>query len=60
VRVVALALVVLAVLMLFLVWVFQRRLIYLPSSGPVPKAAEVIPGARDVTLQTSDGLQLDA
>lgn len=46
--------------MLFLVWVFQRRLIYLPSSGPVPKAAEVIPGARDVTLQTSDGLQLDA
>ncbi len=41
-----------------LLWVFQRSLIYLPDSGPVPAAAEVLPGARDVVLTTSDGLDL--
>jgi uncharacterized protein len=43
-----------------LLWAFQRRLIYLPSSGPVPEAHEVIQGARDVTLRTSDDLELGA
>ncbi len=43
-----------------MVWAFQRRLIYLPSAGPVPPAHEVIDGARDVTLETSDGLSLGA
>ena len=38
----------------------QRQLIYLPDSTPVPSAAEVIEGARDVTLHTSDGLALGA
>jgi fermentation-respiration switch protein FrsA (DUF1100 family) len=41
-----------------LLWVFQRSLIYLPGPGPVPAAAEVLPGARDVVLETSDGLEL--
>jgi uncharacterized protein len=41
-------------------WAFQRNLIYLPSRGPVPPAGEVIDGARDVTLETSDGLHLGA
>jgi fermentation-respiration switch protein FrsA (DUF1100 family) len=41
-------------------WGFQRRLIYLPSPGPVPAAARAIDGARDVTLRTSDGLSLGA
>lgn len=41
-------------------WTFQRSLIYYPSQGPVPQADEVIDGARDVTLETSDGLQLHA
>jgi fermentation-respiration switch protein FrsA (DUF1100 family) len=37
---------------------FQRRLIYFPSRAPVPLAAEVIAGARDVTLKTGDDLEL--
>jgi fermentation-respiration switch protein FrsA (DUF1100 family) len=47
-----------AALVLTLAYVFQRRLIYLPSSGPVPPAASVLPGAREVSFQTSDGLRL--
>jgi uncharacterized protein len=43
-----------------LLWIFQRSLIYLPDSGPVPAAAEVLPGARDVVLTTADGLDLGA
>ena len=38
----------------------QRRLIYFPDPSAVPPAGEVIDGARDVTLHTSDGLELDA
>jgi fermentation-respiration switch protein FrsA (DUF1100 family) len=41
-----------------LLWVLQRRLIYLPSPGRVPSARNVIAGARDVSLETSDGLSL--
>ncbi|WP_326915665.1 alpha/beta hydrolase [Actinophytocola sp.] len=37
---------------------FQRRLIYLPSEGPVPSAGTVLPGARDVSYETADGLRL--
>ncbi|SDY72257.1 hypothetical protein SAMN05660209_03573 [Geodermatophilus africanus] len=43
-----------------LLWGLQRRLVYLPHDGPVPAAATVLPGARDVVLETSDGLRLDA
>src|SRR5690606_21406063 len=41
------ALVVLAVIVLLvgMLWVFQRRLIYLPDAAPVPPAAEVVHGA---------------
>jgi uncharacterized protein len=38
----------------------QRRMIYFPSPGPVPSAARVLEGGRDVTLTTSDGLVLGA
>ncbi len=38
----------------------QRRLIYFPNASPVPPAGSVIDGARDVTLHTSDGLDLGA
>ena len=41
-------------------WAFQRRLIYLPSSGTVPSAATMLAGARDVQLTTTDGLRLGA
>jgi uncharacterized protein len=56
----AIALVVVAVLAasLGLLWVFQRRLIYLPSPGPVPPAASALPGATDVAFRTADGLRL--
>jgi uncharacterized protein len=43
-----------------LLWGLQRRLVYLPDQGPVPPAAAVLPGARDVVLETSDGLRLGA
>jgi len=54
-------LVALAVLcVLVLLWGFQRRLIYLPSPTAVSPAAEVLPSAREVTLEASDGLRLAA
>jgi fermentation-respiration switch protein FrsA (DUF1100 family) len=43
---------------LALVWVFQRRLIYIPLSGDVPAAASVLPSAEEVTFPTADGLSL--
>jgi len=47
-------------LILALVWGFQRRLIYLPDTAAVAPAATVLPGARDVTLETDDGVRLGA
>jgi pimeloyl-ACP methyl ester carboxylesterase len=41
-------------------WLGQRRLVYFPDRADVPPAPEVIPGARDVVLDTSDGLRLGA
>ena len=43
-----------------LLWLFQRSLVYLPDDGPVPPAADVLPGGRDVVLTTDDGLELGA
>lgn len=43
-----------------LLWVVQRRLVFLPDTSAVPPAAEVIDGARDVILTTDDGLELGA
>lgn len=39
---------------------FQRKLVFLPSGGPLPAASDVIDGGRDVTLTTGDGLRLAA
>jgi uncharacterized protein len=41
-------------------WVLQRRLIYFPDRSAPPPADRVVPGARDVTLRTADGLSLAA
>ena len=41
-------------------WALQRQLIYFPDATPVPPAAAVIEGARDVPLRTADGLDLGA
>ena len=38
----------------------QRQLIYFPDPTKAPPAGDVIEGARDVTLHTSDGLALGA
>ena len=43
-----------------MLWALQRHLIYFPDPTPVPPAAAVIEGARDVTLRTADGLTLGA
>jgi uncharacterized protein len=38
----------------------QRQLIYFPDARPVPPAGAVLEGARDLTVRTSDGLELGA
>lgn len=43
-----------------LAWTQQRRLIYFPTSGPVPSAATVLPGSRDVELSAGRGETLRA
>ncbi|WP_041775604.1 alpha/beta hydrolase [Blastococcus saxobsidens] len=52
------AVALLLALVVGLLWGFQRSLIYLPDSGPVGSAGDVIPGGRDVVLRTFDGLDL--
>ena len=56
----ALAMLVVVGTVITLLTVLQRQLIYFPDSSRVPPAADVIDGARDVTLHTSDGLELTA
>ena len=52
------ALVAAIVLVLAVIWLFQRRLIYFPLNEPVPPAASVLPAAEEVSFQTEDGLPL--
>jgi len=47
------------VLVLALIWGFQRRLIYLPM-GTVPPADRLLDSVREVTLRTGDDLELGA
>jgi fermentation-respiration switch protein FrsA (DUF1100 family) len=54
----ALIVVVVLVVLLGALWLGQRRLIYLPDTSAVPRAADVLTGGRDVVLTTSDGLDL--
>jgi fermentation-respiration switch protein FrsA (DUF1100 family) len=39
-------------------WWTQRSMMYFPSTAVLPPAANVLPGAQDVALDTSDGLRL--
>lgn len=41
------------------VWLLQRRLIYFPDPA-IPPAGSVLPGVREITLRTADGLALGA
>jgi uncharacterized protein len=56
----ATVLIVVLVVLLTLIWFFQRRLIYLPFGVPRMSAATVFEGGADVPLRTEDGLQLTA
>jgi fermentation-respiration switch protein FrsA (DUF1100 family) len=46
------------VLLLGLLWLFQRRLIYVPIGRDVPSAASVLGRGEDVVFRTADGLDL--
>ncbi|MBC2640931.1 MULTISPECIES: alpha/beta hydrolase [unclassified Rhodococcus (in: high G+C Gram-positive bacteria)] len=59
IRVVLIA-VALVALLIAAAWVLQRKLIYYPDTTPAPPAGRLIAGAEDVTLTTSDGLELGA
>lgn len=50
----------LAAVVVGLLWVFQRQLYYFPDLSAPPAASTVIDGARDVTLRTSDEVNLGA
>jgi uncharacterized protein len=52
--------VVCAVVVAALAWVFQRRLIYLPTGQPAVAAEQVLEGGSAVVLHTEDGLDLTA
>ncbi|MFD1860521.1 alpha/beta hydrolase [Aeromicrobium camelliae] len=54
------AVVVIGGLFVGLLWAIQRSLIYVPDTSSVGPADDVMPGARDLTLTTSDGLDLTA
>jgi len=51
-------LVVVIVVVLAVIWVFQRRLIYFPLGAAVPPAASILPAAVEVNFDTVDGLRL--
>ncbi len=53
-------LLVVLVALLALAWLLQRRMIYFPDPGVAPPAGSVLPGTRDVTVRTDDGLELGA
>jgi fermentation-respiration switch protein FrsA (DUF1100 family) len=47
------------VILVTVLWGFQRRLVYFPAGVP-PPVEEVLPGASEVTIPTTDGLELAA
>lgn len=49
-----------AALLIAAMWALQRKLIYFPDAAPVPSALQLFTRAEDVTLTTSDGLELGA
>jgi uncharacterized protein len=55
---VATAVIVTVVALLVLAWALQRRLIYLPTTAPVPAVDGLLPGGEEVSFDTEDGLRL--
>lgn len=61
VAIVSVGAVVVGVALLFgALFVFQDRLVYFPDASGVARAGEAVPGARDVSFETQDGLRLGA
>jgi fermentation-respiration switch protein FrsA (DUF1100 family) len=56
----AAALLLVGLVLIGLLWGFQRRLVYLPDATRPPSAETVHPDARDVVLETEDELDLGA
>jgi pimeloyl-ACP methyl ester carboxylesterase len=52
-------LIVVLITLLTALWLLQRRLIYFPETAVSP-AGSALPGAREITLRTEDGLALSA
>lgn len=52
------AVLAMVLVMIALAWLFQRRLIYLPSPGRVPPASTVLHAGEEVAFDTADGLRL--
>jgi len=52
------AMVAVVLVLVALAWLFQRRLIYLPTPGRVPPAAAILHAGQDVAFDTADGLRL--
>lgn len=60
IKVAVVVVVVVVVALAGVVWFGQRSLMYVPDRSVPPAAAQVLPGMRDVTLTTDDGLELGA
>jgi hypothetical protein len=61
VAIVSVGAVVVGVALLFgALFVFQDRLVYFPDASGVGRAGDAVPGARDVSFETEDGLRLGA
>ncbi|MBC6470582.1 alpha/beta hydrolase [Actinomadura alba] len=58
-RVLLMVLTIMAVLLVVL-WAGQRKLIYFPDGGPLPPPEILLPGGREVTFRTADGVRLSA
>lgn len=56
----AVVLLILVTVVVGLFWALQRFMIYFPDTSPVPAASEALAGGEDLTLQTFDGLELEA
>ena len=56
----AVILVAIVLIPVVLLWIFQRRLVFLPDTSAPGPVGRYLAGARDVRLVTADGLQLTA
>lgn len=56
----ALTLVIGFAVLVVIVWLLQRRMIYIPFPATLPPIERALPGGRDAVVETTDGLALGA